>query len=254
MIRVIQSKQPQREQPKRGSRLPWSVVLPWGLTGAILVGTAVLAFIPRGVRTEQPPPGQAGALVWGNGVFSNALELEAWLRIRGVSYKTWARRHPAGVKLVTPRAIALGPGSTKAAAAKAATARKAAAKKVAARKAAATRAAAAKAAATKAAAARKARATPVKQSKAARPGRTAAATRADAPADSSGRPSWLLPVLVACAGLGAFLVFRLRLPARWRWARVDDDGPALRIRNLGGYAGLALAAVGLGFLVPLLFG
>ncbi len=86
MIRGIPSIPPQQPQPKRGSRLPWSVVLPWGLTGAILVGTAVLAFLPRGVRTEQPPPGRSGALVWGDGVFSNALELEAWLRIRGVSY------------------------------------------------------------------------------------------------------------------------------------------------------------------------
>ncbi len=81
-----------------------------------------------------------------------------------------------------------------------------------------------------------------------------AAARAAAPADSSGRPSWLLPVLAACAGLAAFVLFRLRLPAHWRWSRIDDDGPELRFRNIGGYAGLALAAVGLGFLVPLLFG
>jgi len=252
MIRTIQSMQPQREQPKRGSRLPLSVVLPWALTGAILVGTAVLAFLPRGVKTEQPPPGQAGALVWGNGVFSNALELEAWLRIRGVSYKTWARRHPAGVKLVTPRPTALRPVGSKVAA-------KAQAKKAAARTAAAKKAAARTAAAKKAAAKPKpARATPVK---AAKPARTAgssargtAAAPAAAPADSSGRPSWLLPALAACAGLAAFLLFRLRLPAHWRWSRVDDDGPELRFRSLGGYAGLALAAVGLGFLVPLLFG
>ncbi|MEO5575999.1 MAG: hypothetical protein ABIR67_02455 [Gaiellaceae bacterium] len=77
------------------------MVLPWAITAAVLVVTAVVAFWPRPVGTEQPPPGRAGTLVWGNAVFSNPLELEAWLRIRGASYATWARRHPAAVKLLT---------------------------------------------------------------------------------------------------------------------------------------------------------
>ena len=38
--------------------------------------------------------------MWGDGVFANKLELEAWLRIRGVSYESWARKHPAAVKLL----------------------------------------------------------------------------------------------------------------------------------------------------------
>lgn len=94
------------------------MVLPWAVTGAILVGAAVFALFPREVKTERPPPGTSGSLVWGDGVFSNALELEAWLRIRGVSYKTWARRHPAGVKLVAPRPVALSPTRPKASAKK----------------------------------------------------------------------------------------------------------------------------------------
>ena len=105
MIRAILSNQLQSNQPRR-SRRPWSVLLPWALAGAILVGTAVYALLPSEVKT-QPPPGRSAALVWGNGVFSNALELEAWLRIRGASYKTWARRHPAGVKLIAPRPVPL---------------------------------------------------------------------------------------------------------------------------------------------------
>ena len=40
--------------------------------------------LPRDVKSDPSPPGQSGALVWGDGVFANRLELEAWLRIRGV--------------------------------------------------------------------------------------------------------------------------------------------------------------------------
>jgi hypothetical protein len=90
---------PQLAPPKR-SRLPWQVVLPWAIAGAILVVTLAVAFLPRGVKSDPSPPGQTGALVWGNGVFANKLELEAWLRIRGVSYETWAKKHPAAVKLL----------------------------------------------------------------------------------------------------------------------------------------------------------
>ena len=75
--------------------------MPWALTAAVLVVTAVAALWPRDVGTEEPPPGHAGLLVWGDAVFSNPLDLEAWLRIRGGSYATWARRHPAAVKLLT---------------------------------------------------------------------------------------------------------------------------------------------------------
>ena len=106
MIRPTLSTQSQEAQLPRG-RLPWSVVLPWVLAGAILVGTAVFAFLPRGVKSDPTPPGRTGALVWGDGLFTNALELQAWLRIRGVSYKTWAQRHPAGVKLLAPQPVPL---------------------------------------------------------------------------------------------------------------------------------------------------
>lgn len=106
MIRGIQSNRLQLAQPKPGrSRLPLSVLLPWAVAGAILLGTAAFAFVPREVKTNRPPPGQTGALVWGNGVFANALELEAWLRIRGGSYRIWAQRHPAAVKIIAPQPV-----------------------------------------------------------------------------------------------------------------------------------------------------
>ena len=216
----------QAAPPKGKTRLPWTVVLPWGLTGAILVGAAVLTLMPRGVKTEQPPPGSPGALVWGDGLFTNALELQAWLRVRGVSYKTWARRHPAGVKLVAPPPGSLRPSRPA----------RAPVKKVPAKK-----------------------ATPVKEK--AKPSRTtspaeSAASRPDSPAATSGVPSWVLPALLAGACLAALLVVRRRFPSFQAWAHVDEDGSRRRfLRTIVGYAGLALVAVSLGFLVPqLLFG
>jgi hypothetical protein len=210
--------------PKGKTSLPWTVVLPWGLTGAILVGAAVLALMPREVKPERPPPGSPGALVWGDGQFTNALELQAWLRVRGVSYKTWARRHPAGVKLVAPPPGSLRPSRPA----------KAPVKKVPVKK-----------------------ATPAKPkakpSRATRAAAESAATR-PSPAAESGRPTWLLPVVLAGACLVALLAIRRRFPSFRAWAHVAEDGSRRRVlRRVGGYAGLALVAVGLGFLVPLLF-
>jgi hypothetical protein len=93
-------RKPRVAPPKRRSRVPWQVVLPWAVAAAILIVTLVVVFMPGGVKSDPSPPGQAGALVWGNGVFANKLELEAWLRIRGVSYESWARKHPNAVKLL----------------------------------------------------------------------------------------------------------------------------------------------------------
>lgn len=97
------SRSPRLAPPKRRTRLPWQVVLPWAVAGAILAVTLFVAFFPRDVKSDPSPPGQSGALVWGDGVFANRLELEAWLRIRGVSYESWARKHPAAVKLLNQR-------------------------------------------------------------------------------------------------------------------------------------------------------
>ena len=85
---------------QRRSKPPWQVLLPWGIALAVLVTTALVAFLPRAIESDPSPPGTAGALVWGDGVFANRLELEAWLRIRGVSYESWAKKHPAAVKLL----------------------------------------------------------------------------------------------------------------------------------------------------------
>ncbi len=81
--------------------MPPPIVLPWVVTAAILIGAGGWAFWPREAELRQPKkPGESGALIWGEGVFSSALELQAWLEARGVVYKEWARRHPEAVKLL----------------------------------------------------------------------------------------------------------------------------------------------------------
>lgn len=86
-------------RPKRS--VPSAFVLPWLLTVAILVGVGAWAFWPREAELRNPEkPGASGALIWGEGVFSSALELKAWLEARGVNYKDWARRHPEAVELL----------------------------------------------------------------------------------------------------------------------------------------------------------
>ena len=220
MIRPTLSTHSQRAQlpPGRG-RLPWTVLLPWAITGAILVGTALYAFVPTKIESNPAAPGESGALVWGDGLFTNALELQAWLRIRGVSYKEWAQKHPAGVKLLAPQPVPLAKKP------------KVVVKKPA----------------------------PKPAAKAAAPAAKPAPRVARAPAQTSARaeetstPDWILPALLACAGAAALILLRFRLPALWRWARIDEDGER-RFRSIGGYAGLGLVAVGIGFLVPMLFG
>ena len=89
--------------PRRPRRIAWGVLLPWIVTLGLLAGTAAYVFWPSEPELRSPvKPGRDGALIWSDGVFANALELEAWLRIRGVSYRQWARRHPAAVKLLAP--------------------------------------------------------------------------------------------------------------------------------------------------------
>jgi hypothetical protein len=101
MMRRMFAAQAQGLAPKSRSRLPWALLLPWLVPAVILAATAVAIFWPRPVESTPAAPGQAGLLVWGDGVFANPLELDAWLRIRGVTYAEWARRHPAGVKIIT---------------------------------------------------------------------------------------------------------------------------------------------------------
>jgi hypothetical protein len=70
----------------------------------VLAGFAAYVLLsPAKAKTLVPPPGHHGALVWGDGIFANSPEMRAWLLQHGGRYPSWARRHPHGVSLITPR-------------------------------------------------------------------------------------------------------------------------------------------------------
>ena len=105
-----------RARTRSKRKLPSAFVLPWLLTGAILIGAGGWAFWPREAELREPKkPGESGSLIWGEGVFSSALELKAWLEARGVNYKEWARRHPDAVELLVaePGTISVQPKKAK---------------------------------------------------------------------------------------------------------------------------------------------
>ena len=91
-------------RPRRRRGYPTPVVLlPWIVALGILVGAPVWAHFAAPPQGGVPPPGSAGALVWGDGVFSRPATLDAWLRVHGVEYRRWAKKHPAAVALITGR-------------------------------------------------------------------------------------------------------------------------------------------------------
>jgi hypothetical protein len=49
---------------------------------------------PQTIPTPPPPP-RVNGVVWGHRVFVDARSLRSALSARGVSYETWARKHPA---------------------------------------------------------------------------------------------------------------------------------------------------------------
>lgn len=91
-------------RPRKGTGRSKTVFLPLALPFAVLAGVAVFGALTPYHRDAGPPPGQAGRLVWGDGIFANRVELRAWFRLHGGSYRAWARRHPAALRLVKPRA------------------------------------------------------------------------------------------------------------------------------------------------------
>lgn len=62
------------------------------------------------IVTDTPPPpvlAQPRALAWGDRVFTNPGQLEAWLRQRGIAYDVWARRHKSAAAIVEHRAVSV---------------------------------------------------------------------------------------------------------------------------------------------------
>jgi hypothetical protein len=50
------------------------------------------------------PIGSPQAVAWGDKVFLNPAQLHAWLRSRGIPYESWARHHPAAIRVLDPNA------------------------------------------------------------------------------------------------------------------------------------------------------
>lgn len=74
--------------------------VPFALAIVLLaVSFAFNRFIPQSSTTPKGP-GTSGALYWSNGTFANRAELKAWLNAHGKSYATWAKQHPAALKLI----------------------------------------------------------------------------------------------------------------------------------------------------------
>jgi hypothetical protein len=84
------------------------VFLPLALPFAILAGVAVFAVLTPQHQTSASGPGRPGALVWGDGIFANRVELKAWLAQHGGSYRVWLREHPGAKDLLTRPATARG--------------------------------------------------------------------------------------------------------------------------------------------------
>jgi hypothetical protein len=80
------------------------VFVPIATAFLIIAGIAVYGIVsPYSLKPAPPPPGTHGSLVWGDGIFSNQAQLQAWLRIHGASYSEWVKTHPAALQLVRPR-------------------------------------------------------------------------------------------------------------------------------------------------------
>src|SRR5215469_18403409 len=58
----------------------------------ILAAIAVYAALAPYAKTNVPPPGAHGSLVWGGAIFANELEMKAWLRLHGAVRSKGGRR------------------------------------------------------------------------------------------------------------------------------------------------------------------
>ena len=174
--------------------------------------------MPTKIESNPEAPGESGALVWGDGLFTNAA------RAAGVASDP--RRLLQGVGAKAP-SRGQAPRATTRAFGEEVEGREEPAPKPAAK--------------------------PGVPAAKPTPRVARAPAQTSAQAKETATPNWILPALIACAGAAALILLRFRLPALWRWARIDEDGER-RFRSIGGYAGLGLVAVGLGFLVPMLFG
>ena len=88
-----------RELP-RGKRVSYWAFVPLVVPFLLLIGIAAYATLKWHPPTETPPPGTRGSLVWGDAIFADRVQVEAWMTLHGTSYQRWAKTHPAALKLL----------------------------------------------------------------------------------------------------------------------------------------------------------
>jgi hypothetical protein len=69
----------------------------------VLCGAALLLAGPAtsATPTSRHLAARSSGLLWGGKRFSTRTGFDAWLRPRGLSYSRWARKHPAGRRILT---------------------------------------------------------------------------------------------------------------------------------------------------------
>lgn len=90
-----------REVPRRRRTSPWAFA-PLVVPFLILLAVALFATYRSHTPKLTPPPGLRGSLVWGDAIFANRTEVKAWMTNHGASYDSWARHHPAALRLLLP--------------------------------------------------------------------------------------------------------------------------------------------------------
>ena len=93
-------------RPSTRRRISRWAYLPLAFPLAILLGVVVFANVKPAPAAGIAPPGSRGSLVWGDGIFSERVEVKAWLGIHGGSYRRWAPHHPAALRLLPKKTYA----------------------------------------------------------------------------------------------------------------------------------------------------
>jgi hypothetical protein len=92
------------EEAKKSSRttIRARFYVPFFVALALLAGTVAYGKLRPQGNVHPSGPGSNGNLNWSNGIFANRAELRAWLNAHGKSYATWAKQHPAALRLIPP--------------------------------------------------------------------------------------------------------------------------------------------------------
>jgi hypothetical protein len=73
---------------------------PFGLALLLVLGAIFFAVLRPQHSASPSAPGGPGALVWGNGLFSDQDQVKAWLHVHRGNFGRWVVKHPAAVRLV----------------------------------------------------------------------------------------------------------------------------------------------------------